>query len=97
MLKMRVIEGLRKTVVPCPKRYKGRKPIATIVDINCQVIKKRIDQKVKVFCFFCQTKAKPNKARADEVGVRQQEALILEVNEAGAKSLWPDIKAFGDQ
>ena len=97
MLKMRVIEGLRKTVVPCPKRYKGRKPIATLVDINCQVTMKRKDRKVKVFYSFCQTKAKPNKARVGDVGVRQQEPLILEVKEVRAISVRPDIKAFGDQ
>ena len=86
-------------MVPCPKRYKGRKTIATLIDINCQVIKKRKDLKVKVFftSFVKQTKAKPNKARVGDVGVRQQKALILEVNEARAISLRPDIKAFGDQ
>ena len=59
--------------------------------------KKQVDRKVNFFCFFCQTKAKPNKARVGDVGVRQQKALILEVNEVRAISLWPDIKAFGDQ
>ena len=104
MLKMRVNEKLGKRVMPCPmRRERGtreEKQSLHLRYINCQVTKKRIDRKVKVFYFFCQTKAKPNKARADDVGVRQQEALILEVNEArtiyismaGYKSIWRSTK-----
>ena len=94
-------EKLGKTVMPCPmRRVRGtreEKQSLHLSTLIARFTKKRIDRKVKVFYFFCQTKAKPNKARVGDVGVRQQKALILEVNEAGAKSLWPDIKAFGDQ
>ena len=85
MLKMRVYEKLGKTVMPCPmRRVRGtreEKQSLHLRYINCQVTKKRIDRKVKVFYFFCQTKAKPNKARVGDVGVRQQKALILEVKD----------------
>ena len=98
MLKMKVYEKLGKTVVPCPmRRVRGAREETTLVDIICKVTKKRIDRKVKVFYFFCQTKAKPNKARVGDVRVRQQKALILEVKEVRAISVRPDIKAFGDQ
>ena len=62
---MRVIEGLRKTVVPCPKRYKGRKTIATLVDINCQVIKKQVDRKVKVFLLLLSNKQRPSPTKPE--------------------------------
>ena len=101
MLKMRVNEKLGKTVMPCPmRRVRGtreEKQSLHLSTLIARFTKKQVYQKVKVFCFFCQTKAKPNKARVGDVGVRQQKALILEVNEARAISLWPDIKEFGDQ
>ena len=64
MLKLRVNEKLGRTVIACPmRRVRGAREETTLVDINCQVTKKRIDRKVKgFFYFFCQT----NKGEAQQ-------------------------------
>ena len=96
-------EKLGKTVMPCPMR-RARGTREEKQSLHSSTLIARLPRNGKIgrlrfFYSFCQTKAELNKARAGEVGLRQQKALILEVNEAEARaiSLWPDIKAFGDQ
>ena len=98
---MRVNEKLGKRVMPCPmRRERGTREEKQSLHLSTLIARLPRNGKIgrlRFFYFYCQTKAKPNKARVGDVGVRQQKALILEVNEARAISLWPDIKTFGDQ
>ena len=102
MLKMRVNEKLVRTVMPClMRRVRGTREEKQSLHLSTLIARLPRNGKIRRLRFFAsfvkQTKAKPNKARADDVGVRQQKALILEVNEVRAKSLWLDKKGFGDQ
>ena len=50
------------------KRYKGRKTIATLIDINRQITKKRKDRKVKVFLLLLSNKGQAQQSQSGRRG-----------------------------
>ena len=59
------------------KGYKGRKTIATLIDINCQVTKKQVDRKVKVFLLLLSHKGQAQQSQSGRGGRATTKSIDL--------------------